>query len=200
VVDRTRFPAAVDALEQVLARHHPGIVGVADAVACAVLTGGVGEAPAEFARSVRAELSAALGVRGATCAAVGPTATGHMGLAHSMSEARLSLLVAQQQQVEDTVVAAQGLAVERFLHRYENRAELRQYVDEQLGRLLQHDARRGSTLVATLDAFLACGGSKAAAAVRLHLRRQSLYYRNDPRDRTALAVALAALRLIGGTR
>jgi PucR family transcriptional regulator, purine catabolism regulatory protein len=87
-------------------------------------------------------------------------------------------------------------------------AELERFVTDQLGPLLDHDARTRSTLVATLDTYLECGLSKTAAAAALGVRRQTLYARLEkmsellggldlgerPR-RTALDLALAAWRM-----
>jgi purine catabolism regulator len=56
--------------------------------------------------------------------------------------------------------------------------------------------------------FVACGGSKAESAKRLHVRRQSLYYRldqiaklldvdmDDPKQLSTLTVAITASRLV----
>jgi len=46
-----------------------------------------------------------------------------------------------------------------------------------LGPLEQHDRRRGSELIATLDAYLALGGALAQAAERLNIHRNTLSYR-----------------------
>ena len=87
-------------------------------------------------------------------------------------------------------------------------ADLERFVTDQLGPLLDHDARTRSTLVTTLDAFLECGLSKTAAAAALGVRRQTLYARLEKMDellggldlserqrRTALDLALAAWRM-----
>jgi purine catabolism regulator len=78
-------------------------------------------------------------------------------------------------------------------------------VEEQLGPLLR--TPRAETLVRTLEAYLDSGGSKAATARVLHLRRQSVHQRlariaallgrdlDDARQQTALRLALAARRL-----
>jgi hypothetical protein len=58
----------------------------------------------------------------------------------------------------------------------------------------------------------ACGGNKAEAAKRLHMRRQSLYYRldqianlldvdlDDPKQLVTLAVAVTARRMLSAGR
>lgn len=85
---------------------------------------------------------------------------------------------------------------------------LERFVQEQLGFLLKHDARRGSDLVATLDAYLEAGMANTAAAQVLGIRRQTLYTRLERisqllggldietrQARTALDLALVSWRL-----
>ena len=74
--------------------------------------------------------------------------------------------------------------------------------------MLEHDARHGSDLVQTLDAYLEAGLGKTAAARALGIRRQTLYARLDRigrllggldiearQARTALDLALVSWRL-----
>ena len=51
------------------------------------------------------------------------------------------------------------------------------FVDRELGPLLRYDAAHGTSLTGVLAAYLAAGGSKAAAAARAHLARPTLYDR-----------------------
>ncbi|AZZ54168.1 hypothetical protein C1I64_04435 [Rathayibacter festucae DSM 15932] len=51
------------------------------------------------------------------------------------------------------------------------------FVELVLGRLLEHDARYNSQLVATLSAFLDCGGSWVRAAEQTHLHLNTVRYR-----------------------
>jgi len=55
--------------------------------------------------------------------------------------------------------------------------ELARYVEDELGSLLEHDARATSPLLPTLRAYLNCGGNKARAAEELFVQRRTLYYR-----------------------
>jgi len=81
-------------------------------------------------------------------------------------------------------------------------------VTEQIGGLLEYDARHGRELVRTLDEYLANSLSKSRTAVALGVRRQTLYSRLerisellggldlDQRERrAALDLALTAWRL-----
>lgn len=120
-----------------------------------------------------------------------------------MSQTRLALTIANQVSDPRRAIPGQDFAIERLLHHYDDRAELRGYVNEQLGPLLQHDSR----LIETLEA-LVNSSSRAAAADTLHIRRQSLYYRirkietllevdlGDPAQLGILLVALAGLRIL----
>jgi hypothetical protein len=53
------------------------------------------------------------------------------------------------------------------------------YLARVLGPLLDYDAARGTDLVATLDAYFACGASPRRAAVRLHVHANTVAQRLD---------------------
>ncbi|MEU6915044.1 PucR family transcriptional regulator, partial [Streptomyces olindensis] len=57
--------------------------------------------------------------------------------------------------------------------------ELRRYVEDELGPLLEHDALVKNPLLPTLRTFLDCGGNKARAAEALFVQRRTLYHRLD---------------------
>jgi PucR family transcriptional regulator, purine catabolism regulatory protein len=85
---------------------------------------------------------------------------------------------------------------------------LANYVEAELGALLEHDARNRTPLVATLRAFLDHGGHVSAAARDLFIERRTLYHRvgaiskllgrdlANPDTRLRLSVALRALDLL----
>ena len=110
--------------------------------------------------------------------------------------------------MNEAVVSVQALALERLLTAHGNPEATRQFVDDQIGALARADSARNSQLSHTLEVLAACGGSKAEAAKRLHVRRQSLYYRldqisklldvdmDDPKQLMTLAVAITARRLV----
>ncbi|MGB4777791.1 PucR family transcriptional regulator, partial [Microbacterium sp.] len=106
------------------------------------------------------------------------------------------------------VVFAPDFALFQMLVSLVDDVALERFVNEQLGPLLEYDARTGAGLVVTLDAYLGSGLSKTRTADILGLRRQSLYGRLerisallggvdlDNRDRrTALDLALVSWRL-----
>ncbi|MEX1158882.1 MAG: helix-turn-helix domain-containing protein, partial [Thermomicrobiales bacterium] len=84
----------------------------------------------------------------------------------------------------------------------EARQRMTAFATSLLGPLEEHDGRRGSDLVATLEAYLQLGGALAQAADRLGIHRNTLSYRlgriaeltgrdlNDPGTRFLLQAAL----------
>jgi purine catabolism regulator len=86
--------------------------------------------------------------------------------------------------------------------------ELPQFVEGELGPLLEHDAGGRTPLLPTLRGYLDSGGNKTHAAHALHLERRSLYYRldkierllgrnlDDPATRLQLQVAVQGLDLL----
>jgi len=94
----------------------------------------------------------------------------------------------------------------RLLWRLGGNADLREFVDQRLAPLVEHDRRRSSKLLPTLEALLEHEGRKAETARALHLERQSLYHRigriealldadlHDPDVRLGLHLALRARR------
>ena len=86
--------------------------------------------------------------------------------------------------------------------------ELANFVEAELGPLLDHDAKHRSPLLPTLRALLAHDSNRAAAARELHVERRSLYYRiqrieqvlgqslDEHTVKLGLSVALRALSLI----
>jgi purine catabolism regulator len=110
--------------------------------------------------------------------------------------------------MNEAVISVQALALERLLATHGDPDATRQFVEDQIGALTRADSAKNSQLSHTLVVLAACGGSKAEAAKRLHVRRQSLYYRldqisrlldinvNDPKQLITLAVAITAERLM----
>ncbi|QSE90739.1 PucR family transcriptional regulator ligand-binding domain-containing protein [Rhodococcus pseudokoreensis] len=209
VIDRLQVPNSVDVLNQLIETHGYGLVGVYEGLACAVIAAHSDETTRGFSTTLRDDLTSRITFRGKAVAAVGPCIIRFTDLPRSMTEAHLSLTICQDvNPASVAVVAAKDMAVERLLYKNADRAELRLSVEEMLGQLIAYDQDRQTKLMPTLTVLLECGGSKALAAQRLHLRRQSLYYRlnqlsslleydlDNPRDRTALSVAVSAMRIV----
>jgi purine catabolism regulator len=83
-------------------------------------------------------------------------------------------------------------------------------VEQQLGRLVQHDARHGSDLLTILREHLLAAGNKSTAAKQVGLSRQAFYQRlrtierllgtdlESGAHRTQLHVAVTALDILSG--
>jgi purine catabolism regulator len=130
-----------------------------------------------------------------------------LALSRAFSEAREAL--AYGKEGPDQPVHHFGrLGLDTLIVRLRGSVELPQFVESELGPLLEHDARRRPELLPTLQTFLDRGGNKSATAKALHLERRSLYHRldkiadllgrdlDDPETRTRLHVALRALAIL----
>jgi purine catabolism regulator len=140
----------------------------------------------------------------------GPLVADVPGLVRSWQLAHDGLAVARQIGSGTRVLLAADVGVYRIINRMMGDPEMEPFLDEQLGRLLDHDARYGRELVHTLDAYLSNGQSKTLTAQALGIRRQSVYARiaqiesllgglslEDHERRTSLSLALLAWRLRG---
>ena len=203
------------ALEQHLSRaaqSHATYVDNAELLAVASLAGDASE---ESRQRLLAGLSE-LPVMDGTLAAVGPLVAGISDAPWSLSEAKLTLeLAASPEQarpgggVHRPVIDAEAFAVERLTVQSLDPYQRRNFVRQQLGALLDHDAQRNSRLLDTLATWLDCGCYTAQAARELHVERQSMHQRlrricelcgGDPRDTGRLAGLHLAARLARLTR
>lgn len=134
-------------------------------------------------------------------------AAGPDGLPDALHEARMALSAVTP--ATGPVVAFDDLGVLQFLLGPGGGGELHRYAEGVLGALVAYDARHGSDLVATLDAYLEHGANTAQTARSLSLHTKSLAYRLrrigevgglDLNDRqTRLDIELA-LRILGPAR
>ncbi|HET9125861.1 MAG TPA: PucR family transcriptional regulator [Solirubrobacteraceae bacterium] len=107
---------------------------------------------------------------------------------------------------------ARATELERLLAAVGDERILVEFVQRNLGPLLDHDREHKLALLGTLQALCAHGGHKASAARDLHLHRQALYHRiarieallgvdlSDAAQLTTLDVALRALPYLGDQR
>ena len=72
-----------------------------------------------------------------------------------------------------------GLGLARLLLGHNGREELAAFVRTTIGPVLDYDARRGTDLAGTLEAWFATGGSPAATARRLHVHTNTVTQRLD---------------------
>jgi purine catabolism regulator len=160
-----------------------------------------------FADALARELGATVGPSAVRVSA-GPMVGDAAGLARSLPAAVEALHLARRLSLGSRTVLASDLGVYHLLSNVAADVELERFVQEQLGPLLEQDARHGSDLVLTLDAYLEAGLGKTAAAQSLGIRRQTLYGRLerisrllggldlDARQaRTALDLALVSWRM-----
>lgn len=97
------------------------------------------------------------------------------------------------------------IGLPQLLYALRDNIRIQDYVERQVGRLVDHDARHGTDLVATLRHYLDSAGNKTTAARQGKLSRQTLYHRlqtiehllgrnlESGGQRTELHVALTAL-------
>jgi DNA-binding PucR family transcriptional regulator len=107
--------------------------------------------------------------------------------------------------IPDKVISASDLGAMRFLFSLEDPAPVREYVAEQLGVLLDHEAGKEAALFVTLRAYLNASGHHPTIAARCHIHPSTVKYRisrleavldrrlNDPQVRFELQLAVALL-------
>jgi purine catabolism regulator len=202
--------SAMDKILKRWAQQSASYVDNAELLALAAL-------PFDGAAAARAELVAALRelpVEAGTMTAVGPLAAGIENAPWSLSEAQSALdlavngthraAVRPPSDTEGVVIDVENLAVERLAVQHLDQGVRQDFVRQQLGPVLDHDARRSSQLLATLAIWLDSGCNTAQAARELHLERQSMHHRlqrifelcgGDPRGTGRLAALHLATRL-----
>lgn len=134
-------------------------------------------------------------------------------LFRTVTQAREVSHIARRLGTHGQALLARDLGIYRLLSRIGAGDGLWDFIREQMGPLLDHDAAHGSELVQTLDVYLQHGLGKTETATALGIRRQTLYNRLDRistilgsealtghASRTALSLALSAWRLRTGAR
>jgi PucR family transcriptional regulator, purine catabolism regulatory protein len=207
-VDPRRVESAAQIVDALIRQVGHGIFGLVDGTLCGLLAGQAHSASPNLADSVRDAVRDALSAQSRLCATVGRAVRDVSDLPRMMAVTRGTLALGQDIHVKEPVVGVQTLALERLLAAHGDRDAIRQFVDDQIGILERADSAKGRQLSLTLEVLVACGGSKAEAAKRLHVRRQSLYYRldqitkmldvnlDDPKQLMTLSVAVAARRVL----
>ncbi|WP_233439522.1 PucR family transcriptional regulator [Lentzea atacamensis] len=102
------------------------------------------------------------------------------------------------------------IGLRHLLHTLRDDVRVQDYVERQIGRLVEHDARNGTELLPTLRHYLDAAGNKTIAARRGGISRQTLYDRLHALERlldrdlelgehrTELHVALLTLDVLRG--
>jgi hypothetical protein len=124
----------------------------------------------------------------------------------AISDARRACRLARARQDDRRAATARELTSHAGLLAQQDPDVLEHFWRELLGPLLEHDAARGSQLLATLEAFLRAGGRWAPVARELHVHVNTLRHRlarvealtgrrlDDPDDRVDLHLAVRARR------
>ncbi|MFI0817392.1 PucR family transcriptional regulator [Streptomyces sp. NPDC021098] len=107
------------------------------------------------------------------------------GISRTVEPAALPLALRQSRSAASVAAAATTAEVRHFddlgalrlLVALSEGPELRRYVEDELGPLLERDALVKNPLLPTLRTFLDCGGNKARAADELFIQRRTLYHR-----------------------
>lgn len=137
---------------------------------------------------------------------VGGPYAGLEGCRRSYLEAREALEIGSILNPERRIYLFEDFLLYRFLRT--DTALVERFVDAVLGPIVEHDRRRRSELVKTLDAYFATDESAKEAGRRLYAHPHTVTYRlkqierltgrslRDPEDKLHLHVAVKALRLI----
>ena len=132
-------------------------------------------------------------------------------LPRSLSEAQRALKIKQASPTPYGSRRFEDLGVYRILDSGEGRPEVRTFVVEWLGALLDYDRTKGAELVKTLAHYLDCGGNYDLTAKSLQIHRSTLRYRlarirditdrdlQDVDTRLNLHLATRVLGVLGGT-
>lgn len=191
------------------------LAGVLDAAEVGVLLSwprraDVDAATEEWAAEVRRMLQ---GARTAVFAA-GSQATDMGAARRSLLEARQVVAAAAHRPVQlGGCHRLADVGLRGLLALLRTDARLQTFVERQLGAVLSHDSAQGTDLLAVLQAFFDAGGTKSAAAGRMHMSRTAYYERldrlqrllgvdlSDPDTQVSLHAALLAreeIRDLGG--
>jgi sugar diacid utilization regulator len=132
-------------------------------------------------------------------------------LPRSLSEAQRAFKIKQASPTPYGSRRFEDLGVYRILDSGEGRPEVRTFVQEWLGALLDYDRTKGAELVKTLAHYLDCGGNYDLTAKSLQIHRSTLRYRlarirditdrdlQDVDTRLNLHLATRVLGVLGAT-
>jgi GAF domain-containing protein len=119
----------------------------------------------------------AAGGRSTVGAAPVPASPEEIGAAHAEARRCLDTLVTLGR--EDEVSDPAGLGLARLLLGQNGPEELDAFIDAMVGPVLSYDERRGTELVATLEAWYAAGARPAETAKHLHVHPNTVAQRLD---------------------
>jgi GGDEF-like domain/PucR C-terminal helix-turn-helix domain len=160
----------------------------------------------ELGRTAVQQASALLPAWRVTVGVGGVSATAG-AIARSYAQARRALETAQRFGHQSDVVAFEDLGVYRLLFHVTDPAELRGFIDQALGPLIEYDQRHNADFVRTLGTFLSHNGNLQATARELNLHVNSVTYRVqriqsiaslDLEQSEDRLLAQVALKILGG--
>lgn len=205
VLDPQAIADASKVADMIRQRCGEAIFGYVDQLLCVLVAARSGQPRGSVSTTAAQQLERILQGQNRPCAAVSGTVRAAARLPSAMAETRMSLTIAASLAPAGPVVRTRSTAVERMLLRHNDPEALRNLVDETLGPIAEPGQEE---LLATLQTLVACAGSKSDAARRLHLRRQSVYYRlqriselldidlDDPGELALLTTVFAARRTL----
>jgi len=164
-------------------------------------------------RSIVEELRAQLATRtpsGVVSAGISRPATSLLGLRDAYRSARNALTIAAELGQRESTTFYGDLKLFQLLLSIKelNLPHLRQFYDESLRPLVEHDDRKQGDLIRTLNGFFEANGNLAKAAIDLDVHRNTLVYRleriteltgldlNDADNRLILHLALKIQRVL----
>lgn len=103
-----------------------------------------------------------------------PVDASHLSVALQQAKSAASVAAAKP---DKAVLRFDDLGVLRLLASLAHGPELARYIEDELGPILQHDAKAANPLLPTLRTYLSCEGNKSRAAQLLFVQRRTLYYR-----------------------
>lgn len=158
----------------VIAREKSGIAGDVDGSAVMLLSAGDAHA---VAQEVHAALRTSL--RSPTLVVAASAAEARAGIRRPLASAQKCLRVLRALDVDDRATSTSRLGIYAVLFDPDRAGELREFIAERVGPLLDYDARRGTSLVVTLRRYFDCGAVLTRAAEELHVHMNTLVKRLD---------------------
>ncbi|HZU70116.1 MAG TPA: GAF domain-containing protein [Ktedonobacteraceae bacterium] len=95
------------------------------------------------------------------------------------AEAGEALQMGQSLNREGDVTHFNDLGVYRYLYKIARMDDLRDMYQDQVGRIANYDARKGTDLLDTLETYLECAGNLTRTSNRLYVHRNTLIQRLD---------------------
>ncbi|HKR97998.1 MAG TPA: helix-turn-helix domain-containing protein [Candidatus Dormibacteraeota bacterium] len=160
-------------------QHREVAAGLAthEGAVCVVLPAAEDEpALQRLARALREDVASATS-HGATRAGIGRPRRGVDGVRASYREAEQALSLGRRLPGLGNVISFGQLGLHRLLLAMSTHAELRDFHDAVLGRLIDYDQHNHAELLQTLEAYFACNASPTDTAHRLGLHRNTVLYR-----------------------